>query len=258
MKAAISKSFSVLFLELIFAAGAFAQAPAQSASAAPATPAATPTADQILDKYVNALGELGAWRKLTSRQSIGTIEIPTMNLSGSFEIHEKAPDSMLSTVIVAGAAFRQGFDGKVGWSDDPQNGVREQSGPELQETRRQADFYHPLDLHKLYTKFTVVGTEKVGDRDAYVVEAALTEGEPDKMYFDTQSGLALRVVSQRHTPQGVISLQEDLEDFRVVDGVKLPFTIHQTAGQNVFTIKITEVHHNVAFGDAQFSKPAAQ
>ena len=223
-----------------------------------AASASTPTLDQVLDKYVDALGGREAWKKLVSRQSTGTIEVPAMKLSGTFQVTEKAPNRMLSVVVVAGANFREGFDGKTGWSDDPQNGVREQTGLELEEARRQADFYHSLDLRQLYKKLTLTGTEKIGDRNAYVVEAATGSGDPDKMYFDTETGLALRVVGQHHTPEGASVVQEDLDDYRVVDGVKVPFTILQTTAESAFTIKIAEVHHNLTVDDAQFSKPAAQ
>jgi zinc protease len=223
-----------------------------------APPSATPTVDQVLDKYVDALGGRAAWKKITSRQSTGTIEVPAMNLSGTFQVIEKAPNQTLSVVVVAGANFREGFDGKMGWSDDPQNGVREQSGAELEEARRQADFYHPLDLRQLYKKLTLTGTEKIGERNTYVVEGATGSGDPDKMYFDTETGLALRVVGQHHSPEGVSVVQEDLDDYRAVDGVRVPFSIRQTSAENVFTIKIAEVHQNLPIDDAQFSKPAAQ
>src|SRR5579863_2355202 len=106
--------------------------------AAPTTPsktqaaAAMPTADQVLDHYVNAIGGRAAWTKLNSRVSKGTIEIPSMNnLRGSVEIHEKAPNSMLAVITLGGAVFEQGFDGTTAWSDDPQNGLRVLSGAEL-------------------------------------------------------------------------------------------------------------------------------
>ena len=47
------------------------------------------------------------------------------NLTGTVEIHEKAPNSMLAVITLGGAVFEQGFDGTIGWSDDPQNGLRE-------------------------------------------------------------------------------------------------------------------------------------
>ncbi len=237
-----------------------AVAPAGAQAAAkPATEAATPTADQILDRYVKAIGGREAWRKFTSRVTMGTIEVPSMNLSGTVLIHEKAPDRLLAAVIINGASFRQGFDGTLGWTDDPQDGLREQSGAELAEARRDADFYHPLDLRRLYTKFTISGTEKIGDRDTYILEATVPEGsEPTKMYFDTQTGLLLRAVSQHHGTDGVTQFREDFEDYRDVDGIKVPFTSRQTNGDTTYTMTISEVHHNVELDDSEFAKPAAQ
>lgn len=219
---------------------------------------ALPSADDVVKHYVKAIGGEDAWHKITSRQLIGTIEIPAMSISGTFESHEKAPNKMLSVVVVAGATFRRGFDGTVAWADDPQNGLRDVTGPEFDDTKREADFYRPLDLQKTYSKLTVTGTDKVGDRDAYVVEAALPGGDSDKLFFDAQSGLLVKSIGQEHTPQGALTVTIALGDYRDTDGVKMPFTIHQSNPQNEFDIKFTEVHHNVPFDDAQFGKPAAQ
>lgn len=231
------------------------QTPTGASQVAPATP----TADRILDRYLEAEGGRTAWQKLTSRVSTGKVDVPSMSLSGTVEIYEKAPDFVLGTVTIAGASFRQGFDGTVGWTDDPQNGLRELAGAELAETRRESDFYHTLDLRKLYTKFTVVGREKIGEREAYVIEAVPADGgEADKMYFDTQTGLALRVINHRHVAEGVTEFRQDFEEYRDVDGIKLPFVIHQTDGSTAYTITISEVHHNVSIEDSQFVKPAVQ
>ena len=172
--------------------------------------AEAPTVEQIIDHYGKAVGGRAAWQKLTSRSSMGTVEVPAMNLSGTVVIHEKAPNKILTIIIIAGSAYRQGFDGAVGWAEDPQDGLREQAGPELAEAKRQSDFYGPFDLHEHYAKLVFLGSEKVRDREAYVVEATPAEGgEPDKMYFDTQSGLPVRLVSQHHTPDGVLQFREE-------------------------------------------------
>jgi hypothetical protein len=254
------KPFIIAFVSLAFTLPALAQTPSPSAakSAAPPSAAVTPSADQILNHYVEALGGAAAWKKLNSRVSKGTIDVPALNLSGTLEIHEKAPDRLIEVAVIAGAAFQRGYDGTVGWADDPQNGLRDLTGPELAETRREADFYHPLDLKRIYSKFTVTGPEKVGDREVYDVEAALADGAPDKMYFDTQTGLVIRIISHRHMLDGVATIQEDIADYREVDGIKLPFSVHQSSTESDFTIKFTEFQHNVSLDDTQFEKPAAQ
>jgi outer membrane lipoprotein-sorting protein len=174
------------------------------------------------------------------------------------EIHEKTPDSLLAVIILGGATFEQGFDGTTAWSQDPENGLRVLTGAELDDAKREADFYHPLDLRKIYSKMTVTGTEKVGDRNAYVVEATPAQGEPDKMYFDTQNWLLVRSINRRHTLDGTATFQAEVEDYKDVDGVKLPFTVHQTGAESSFTIKFTEIRHNVELADSQFAKPVAE
>jgi zinc protease len=244
------------------ALGVSAQSPAKPADA-PATAAsraALPSADQVLKHYYEAIGGRAAWEKLHSRVSKGTIEIPAMNnLSGTIEVHMKAPDSILLVINVGGAVIRQGFDGTTAWSDDPRNGLRVLSGEEMEEVKREANFYHTLELQKIYSKMTVTGIEKVRDRDAYVVEGTpAAGGDPDKLYFDTQSGLQVRGINHRHTPDGSGEFTADIEDYRQIDGIKLPSTVEQSSSQNAFTIKFTDIQHNVDLADSQFAKPAAE
>jgi hypothetical protein len=258
MKFPWMKAFGLGMLGVFMGLSAHAQTSSQAARA-PARTAATPTADQVLDHYVNAIGGRAAWTKLNSRVSKGTIEIPSMNnLSGSVEIHEKAPNSMLAVITLAGAVFEQGFDGTTAWSDDPQNGLRVLSGAELDDARREADFYHPLDLKKLYASMTVTGTEKINDRDAFVVEASTGSGDPDKMYFDTENWLLVRAINHRNTPDGVKAFTAEVGDYKDVDGVKLPFTVHQSSAESAFTIHFTEIQHNLNLADSQFAKPIAE
>jgi zinc protease len=229
--------------------------PATGASAPASAP--TLTADQILENYIKAIGGRENWKKLTTRISTGTIDVPAMNLSGLVTVREKAPNRSIFTVNFNGAVFQQGFDGTIGWSNDPQNGLREQAGEELAETKRDSDFYHPLDLKQMYSKITVAGTDKIDDRDAYVVEASSGDLGTDKIYFDAQNGLVLRIVGQHHTVDGPATFTEDFSDFREVDGIKLPYTVRQESPSSTFTIKFTEIRHNEAIEDASFAKPAA-
>jgi len=252
-------------ISFVFGPLAWAQSATSKSSDPNATPAASVsaptapalTADQILENYIKAIGGRENWKKLTTRISTGTIDVPAMNLSGLVTVREKAPNRSIFTVNFNGAVFQQGFDGTIGWSNDPQNGLREQTGEELAETKRDSDFYHPLDLKQMYSKITVAGTDKIDDRDAYVVEASSGDLGTDKIYFDAQNGLVLRIVGQHHTLDGPATFTEDFSDFREVDGIKLPYTVRQESPSSTFTIKFTEIRHNEAIEDASFAKPAA-
>ncbi len=262
MSKPISKFVAAVALSCFAAVAACAQAPT---SATPATtvksaPAALPSADQVLKHYAAAIGGREAWEKLHTRVSKGTIEIPAMNnLSGTIEVHMKAPNSILVVINLGGAVIRQGFDGTTAWSDDPRNGLRELAGAELEDERREANFYHALDLQKVYPTMTVTGMEKIRDHDTYVVEATpAAGGGPDKLYFDTVSGLEVRSINNRHTPEGPLEFTANIEDYRQVDGIKVPFTVEQMSAQSAFTIEFTEVTHNVELADSQFAKPAPE
>ena len=220
---------------------------------------AMPTADQILDKFVQALGGKAAIEKVNSRVSKGNFEIPAMGAGGPIEMYAKAPNKNLVIINIPGfGVVQQGFNGTVAWAQDPQSGMRELSGPELVSAKRDAEFYADIKFKEMYSKLTVKEKTKVGDKDAYLVEAIPTEGSPQKIYFDAQTGLVLRQDREADTPQGKMPIEVYLEDYREVDGIKIPFTVKQNTPAFSFTIKLDEVKHNVAVDDAKFNKPAGQ
>ncbi|MGC9972899.1 MAG: hypothetical protein ABSE56_20145 [Bryobacteraceae bacterium] len=225
------------------------------AAAGLAQPAADlPTVDQILAKSIEATGGKAAEEKLTSRVAKGTIDVVTFGVSGPVEIYAKAPNKTFTRSTFEGyGEVLQGYDGKTGWVKTPDAGLREMSGAELDRTRRNADFYRALHLKDQYAKMSVTGKGKVGDREAFIVEAKPTEGGAEKFYFDTQTGLMLRSdFPDDSGGQTAISL----EDYKVVDGVKIPHTIRSESPAISLVIKFTEVQHGVDIDEAKFAKPA--
>jgi len=239
-----------IFLAASSAAGQTEVKPAASAGAA------LPTADEVVDKYANAIGGKEAYEKLNSRLSKGTFELPAMGASGSIEMQAKAPNKTISIIDIPGfGVISRSYDGTTAWSQDPQTGIRELTGNELALQKRGADFFQAVRLKELYPKREVKGKEKVGEREAYLVEAVPSEGGPVKMYFDTENGFLTKIQLDVETPQGTLDVQTMLGDYKEVDGVKLPFTMRQVAGALEFVIKIQEVKHNVPIDDEKFKKP---
>jgi hypothetical protein len=217
--------------------------------------AAQPTIDQLLDKAITALGGRAAMEKVTSRTGKGTVEIPDAGMSGSIMVYEKAPNMNAVVVDIAGMQIRQAFDGAVAWEDNPQTGMREKTGVELAQAKREATFNPELKMKQLYPKMTVRGREKVGAADAWVVDAVPAEGTPVVFFFDAESGLPLRMDSTQDTPQGAMQIQAYLEDYRVVDGVRVAHTLRQVTPMFTMTMRLTEVKHNVTLDDKMFKKP---
>jgi zinc protease len=222
----------------------------------PAPATALPTVDQIIEKSIQATGGKAAHEKLNSRVSKGQLEIPAMGAGGPFESYAKAPNKAKSIITIDGyGVIEQGFDGTVGYSSDPQTGLREMTGAELAATKREADFYAGIKFKEYFPKATVKGKDKVGDREVYVIDATPTEGAPETFYFDTQSGLLLRTDVERDTPQGKMKIQVYMEDYKEVDGVKVPFIVRQEMPTMNIVIKFTEIKHNVPVEDAKLKRP---
>lgn len=247
----MKRTLTTLLLCSLIAVAAFAQ------GAAP-KPADLPTVDQVLDKYVQMLGGKAAMEKITSTASKGTFEIAAFGATGSAEVWEKAPNKAALKLDIPGFGLvLEGFNGTVAWSQDPQSGLREKTGAELAATKLDSDFYKPLKLKQLYPKITVKGKEKVGDKDAIVLTATPADGAPETWYFDATSGLQMRMDLERETPQGKTAVQVFLEDYKEVDGIKVPHTMRQVTSAFTIVIKLDEVKHNVAIDDAKFAKPSS-
>jgi len=216
---------------------------------------ALPTVDQVIDKYVAAMGGQAAFEKLTSRVATGTIELPDFGMNGTVRLTEKAPNKSLVQVEMPGMMIREGTDGVVAWDENPQTGLREKSGTELAEAKRGSTFNLEIKLKSVYPKMTVTGREQIGVRPVIVIEAVPADGSPAKLFFDADSGLLLKQSSSRQTEQGPIAFDNFYEDYRTQDGIKQPFTIRQVTPQFSSVIKINDMKHNVTVDDAIFKKP---
>jgi hypothetical protein len=250
----------VLFIVLLAAAAAMGQTQPKDSKAPDSKPAdGLPSVDQILDKYVQAIGGKAAVQKVTSMAMKGTFEVPAFGASGTVERYSKAPNKMVIIVEIGGfGTVQQGYNGTAGWAQDPQNGMRDLAGKELAQTKREADVHRDIKFKELYPKMVVVGKDKVADRDVYVIEATPGDTGPEKMYFDVQSGLLVRTDLTAYNAGEEVANQTFLEDYKDVDGLKVPTTIRQTNPNISFTIKFTDIKSNVPVEDTKFNKPAGQ
>ena len=85
------------------------------------------------------------------------------------------------------------------------------------------------------------------------------DGKGERLYFDAQTGLLVRRITTTPTVVGLVPEQVDYEDYRDVDGLKVPFTIRVTTidPSNSSTRKFTEIKLNVPVDDTKFKKPPA-
>jgi hypothetical protein len=218
-----------------------------------------PSADEVLNRYVEAVGGRGAVAKLKTRVMRGMREA-SQGRSWPLEITVKEPDKYLMVVnIPEQGEIRQAFNGKTAWVKSSQ-GLRELNARELITVKQSIELSKAIKISEPFPRMIVTGKEKVNDREAYVLEYKPAEGVTEKLFFDVQTGLLLRRLTSKSTVLVPIPEQIDFEDYREVDGVKLPFTIRISNIDTYFSLtrRLTEIRHNSVVDDAQFNMPSAK
>ena len=241
--------------------------PAPSATAA-ATPA-LPDADQLLARYIAALGGEQAMRKVTTRVITATRDVPTgpggsVPTPTTLTRSMKAPNLVVDVYKGTTLSTSNGFDGMAAWARGQNGNVTSLTAgtPDAERAQRAAAFYEPLTLKDQYQALNVTGTDTINGRMAYVVTGALANDTPETLYFDAQTGFLLRKTSYLMTAAGRSPFQVDYDDYRDTgSGVKIPFVIHmlpadmRTEIDTTSTVRVTSVKDNVPLDSSIFVKP---
>ena len=212
-----------------------------------------PPADQLLDKYLAAVGGAEALQKITTRVQKGTLTA----FGGQHfpvDVYAKAPAKRLSVMHLSNGDSITAFNGSQGWLSVPGR-VHIMSAAENTAARIDADLYFPLHVKSLYQEFRVEAGEKIAGRDTYLA-VGQNEGQPPlRLYLDKESGLLLRLVRYAETALGRNPTQIDYADYREDNGVKMPFRWTLSRPGNQFTIQVEQVQQNVPVDDAKFMPP---
>ena len=219
-------------------------------------PGPIPSLDQVIDNYVAASGGLKAQLGFTSRVIKGRLDAPGIGHGGRFEIYRKAPNKSLTIINLDVLGInKHGFDGQQAWKQTS-SGLRTASGPALSTAASHAQFYRDVNLKQSYVRMKVLGKVKQGWREVYVVEGTPRVGTREILYFDVESGLLIRRDESHPTSRGMERAEIYFGDWRVVDGIKIPFQQIQVTPSLTFVMNFEEVKHNVQVDDALFRKPA--
>ncbi|HKN23542.1 MAG TPA: c-type cytochrome [Candidatus Acidoferrum sp.] len=214
-----------------------------------------PTAEQILDKYLAAVGGADALERIKSRVQKGNLDAGGMQFP--IEVYSEAPDKRVSISHPEGGSSVTAFNGEVGWLSI-RNGVHIMTAPEREAARIDAELYFPARVRELYSEFHVSPGEEITSRPTYLVTAAQANRPSLRLYFDQESGLLLRQMRFAETPLGKNPTQIDYGDYREADGVKIPYRWTLTRPNGSFTIKVDQVQQNVPIDQKLFVPPPSE
>ncbi len=241
-----------------------------------------PSAESILDKFIQASGGAQRLAGLTSIDAKGTsVGFGGFGGGGAVEIVAKAPDKR-ATIILFKAETGRGdqirtFDGTTGWVRTPLNvlGEFQLRGGDLDGARFDAQLSFPGQIKTTLTNWRSGPPTTINDLPAPDSQASLqkdvqlggshivdvVQGNGPRnlivtLYFDRQSGLLLRELRYGNSPIGRVPTQIDYADYRDVNGIKLPFRITYAWLDGRDSIVLNEIKTNVPVDEKKFGRPA--
>jgi photosynthetic reaction center cytochrome c subunit len=220
--------------------------------------AGAPPPNQVLDKYIQAVGGAERVAKLTSYAGKGTASLFGGGFKSPVELYVKAPNQRTVIIHQELGDKTTTFDGRAGWlaSAVTPVPVLELTGGELDGARLDAELSIPGRVKQVLGQWRANLPSSIAGRDVNVLQGTAAGGNHATLYFDAESGLLTRVVRYANSAMGRVPTQIDFDDYREVAGVKLPFrwSVAWVSGRDV--VELSEVRPNVAIDAAKFAKPA--
>ena len=239
-----------------------------------------PTADQILDKYIQAVGGAQRAASLTSYIAKGTsVGFGGFGGGGQVQIFAKAPEQRTTLIEFKDAPDRgdsiRTFNGRAGWIKTPLAVLKEYqiSGGDLDGFRLDAQLAFPGQIKQILKNWRVSLPTTIedlpgpssqtsqqpelalGSHDVQVVQGDRPNGVVATLYFDSKSGLLLRELRYSRSPIGRVPTQIDYADYRDVKGVKIPHRLTFAWLDGRDSIELKDVQVNVPIPDSRFGTP---
>lgn len=212
-----------------------------------------PSADQILDKYLAAVGGADVLMKIKTRVQKGSID--AMGMQSPIEVYSEAPDKRVSVTHINGGSSVTAYNGQVGWLSIP-GGFHRMTTAERESAQIDAQLYFPAKVREIYKEFRVHPGEAIDGHATYLVSAAATPGHPAiRMYFDQETGLLLRLIRYTETALGRNPAQVDYAEYKETDGVKIPYRWTLARPSGAFTIHVDQAQQNVSVDEKLFEAP---
>jgi hypothetical protein len=221
-----------------------------------------PLPDEILDQYLQAIGGAQRANALTSIVARGTnTGYGPEGFARPMELYARASGQRMVVTHTVDGDSTTTYDGTNGWwvvphkpAPDP---VMPLTGDDLGGAKLDTQLLFPGQIKQSLIEWRTGFPFTLGDKDLMVVQGRMAPGRPlVKLMFDPDTGLLVRQLRYTGSPIGRVPTQVDYEDYREVNGVKIPHKWTMTWTDSRETYELTSVQANVAIPAARFAKPA--
>lgn len=238
---------------LLGACAAYEAGEAPGAAAAAAAPEPPPPPElteeqKLVARYVEASGGEEAIRAHTSITAKGAFEIPAMGMSGEATEYSMAPDKTVAIINIPGFGENvTGYNGEIGWAEDPMQGPRLLDGEELAQAKREARFYAQLEYDELFPEQTAVGETEFNGQTVHQLDLVDGDGNESSQYFAADTGLLVGMETTQTSEMGTVEVTITMSDYKEFGGVLLPTSTNINLA--AMGIEFTQTIESVTFDD---------
>jgi len=218
---------------------------------------ALPSAESVLDRYVQVTGGKQAYQKRKTEIAHGTVEFPALGIKGSMTRYAAEPDKYYYTVeFEAIGKMETGVNGQIAWENSALLGPRVKTGVERAEAMREASLNATVNWRQLYPKVETAGIEIINGEACFKVVMTPVEGQPIIGYYQKTSGLQVKISTVATTQMGEIPVDLIASDYKDFGGILEPAKVTQKSGPQEFTMTLERVEVNPVIPPEKFSLPA--
>jgi len=224
--------------------------------------ATTPTANDIIARYVERVGGTDRIRAVSTLRRTGTLTSP----SGREAVvvrESKRPGKVREEFSLQGMTGINAYDGATGWKVSPFQGKKDPETlgeEELKAIVEDADFDDPLiDAAAKGNQVESLGKDEFEGTDTYKLRVVLKDGDVRTYFMDADSYVPIKIETKRTIRGADQETETVLGDYKEVNGWLLPFSLETGAKNSEAKSKITyqRIEANVPIDDARFAPPTA-
>jgi hypothetical protein len=222
-----------------------------------AAEAELPSAESILDRYIEVTGGKAAYQARKTEIATGRLEFAAAGIKGAIVQYSAEPEKYYSTLDIDGIGqVEMGVIEGVAWEKSALLGARIKQGEERAQALREARMNAPYHWRDLYTRAETVGIDDVNGQECYKLVLTPREGKPETMYFEKKSGLMRKTTLVASSPMGDINADIIAAEYKDFGGLMVASKITQKAAGQEFTTTIDNIKINETIPSGRFDLPA--
>ncbi len=209
--------------------------------------AGLPPAEELVSRYVQAIGGANAFMKHKSMSMSLSWEMPAMGLQAEMSVKQMQPNLVSTRVAIPGMGeILSGYNGKVAWSLDPMQGARLLDGAELQQTMDQAQWGYAVRSSELIKEMETVERTTMGDTDCYKVRVVWKSGRESHDCYAVDTGLIVGTVIEQESQMGTITAETLMSEYKEFGGVKMATRMSANLMGQPMLIRLNDIEFGTA------------